>query len=239
MINCIFVSSTSACFEWQNDCAYYCEKEYTVLINGRECFHGNTNVFSLFDLEPNTEYNLSIKDSDERLSFKTSNETVAISVKDFGAVGDGVTDDSIACQSAVNCLPKGGRLYFPKGTYVVSPINLKSHITLELSEGATLVGIPDKSRYPRLPGEIFDIKNGESVHIGTWEGNAVPMHQALIFSEYAEDITIVGRGTVDGNARAAGWWEDIYNFEYDKVVWKKEEMETNLRKLIGEIDENC
>ena len=214
MINCIFVSSTSACFEWQNDCAYYCEKEYTVLINGRERFHGNTNVFSLFDLEPNTEYNLSIKDSDEHLSFKTSNETVAISVKDFGAVGDGVTDDSIACQSAVNCLPKGGRLYFPSGTYVVSPINLKSHITIELAEGATILGIADKTGYPKLPGEIYDIKNGESVHIGTWEGNAVPMHQALIFSEYAEDITIVGRGVIDGNARAAGWWEDIYNFEY-------------------------
>ena len=45
MINCIFVSSTSACFEGQNGSVYYCEKEYTVLINGRECFHGNTNFF--------------------------------------------------------------------------------------------------------------------------------------------------------------------------------------------------
>ena len=33
--------------------------------------------------------------------------------------------------------------------------------------------------------------------------------------------------------------DDIYNFEYEKVIWKKEDMENNLRKLIGEIDENC
>ena len=32
---------------------------------------------------------------------------------------------------------------------------------------------------------------------------------------------------------------NIYNSKYDKVVWKKENMEENLRKLIGEIDENC
>lgn len=32
--------------------------------------------------------------------------------------------------------------------------------------------------------------------------------------------------------------EDIYDFEYDKVVWKKDEMEISLRKLIGEIDES-
>ena len=32
---------------------------------------------------------------------------------------------------------------------------------------------------------------------------------------------------------------NIYNSKYNKVVWKKENMEENLRKLIGEIDENC
>ena len=73
---------------------------------------------------------------------------------------------------------------------------------MELSEGATILGIPDKARYPRLPGEIYDIKNGESVHIGAWEGNAVPMHQALIFSEYAEDITISGLAAKFGFERS-------------------------------------
>ena len=31
---------------------------------------------------------------------------------------------------------------------------------------------------------------------------------------------------------------DIYNSNHQNIVWKKEEMENNLRKLIGEIDEN-
>lgn len=32
---------------------------------------------------------------------------------------------------------------------------------------------------------------------------------------------------------------EIYNNEFNKTVWKKDEMENNLRKLIGELDENC
>lgn len=44
-----------------------------------------------------------------------------ISVKDYGAVGDGVTDDTAAIQAAVNAAIGGlGKVYFPAGTYYVS-----------------------------------------------------------------------------------------------------------------------
>jgi len=47
-----------------------------------------------------------------------------VSVKDFGAVGDGVTDDTVAIQNAINYLsPLGGTLYFPRGSYIVSDPN--------------------------------------------------------------------------------------------------------------------
>lgn len=43
-----------------------------------------------------------------------------VSVKDFGAVGDGVTDDYAAIAAAWNyCYPIGASLYFPSGTYLV------------------------------------------------------------------------------------------------------------------------
>jgi len=43
-----------------------------------------------------------------------------VSVKDFGAVGDGVADDTAAIQAAINSVSAGGQVYFPSGTYKIS-----------------------------------------------------------------------------------------------------------------------
>ena len=43
-----------------------------------------------------------------------------ISVKDFGAVGNGTTDDSYAIQAALNAVGNGGRLYVPAGKYLIN-----------------------------------------------------------------------------------------------------------------------
>ena len=40
-----------------------------------------------------------------------------VSVKDFGAVGDGVANDTVVIQAAINSLPSGGTLTFPPGNY--------------------------------------------------------------------------------------------------------------------------
>ena len=48
----------------------------------------------------------------------------AANVLDFGAVGDGVTDDTAAIQAAIDSLsPLGGTLWIPKGAYIVSDAN--------------------------------------------------------------------------------------------------------------------
>ena len=51
-------------------------------------------------------------------------------VKQFGALGDGVTDDTDAIQVAVNAIGEsgGGTLLFPPGTYVVRSVGLRAGI---------------------------------------------------------------------------------------------------------------
>lgn len=60
------------------------------------------------------------------------------SVKSYGAVGDGTTDDTTAIQNAINATAAGGTLYFPPGTYSVTSTGTTS--ILVAVNGITLQG---------------------------------------------------------------------------------------------------
>lgn len=210
----LFTSPVSACFELENDAPYYAPVHYTVWLDGEKYMESDSNVFSLFSLRPATAYRLKVtgEGMEEELAFTTKAVTAGVNVKDFGALGDGVADDTVTIQAAIHCLPEGGLLHFPAGTYRTGPLALKSHITLSLGEGAVLLGDTDRSHYPVIPGELNDLFTGEPRVYGAWEGNAVPMCQALIFAEHARDITVVGPGTVDGNAQNSEFWTRFKEF---------------------------
>lgn len=56
----------------------------------------------------------------------------SISVFDFGATGNGTTDDTVAIQNAVNAC-YGASLYFPPGNYkITSAINILSSIVIQV-----------------------------------------------------------------------------------------------------------
>ena len=63
-------------------------------------------------------------------------------VKDYGALGDGMRDDTAAIQAAINSLPStGGTVFIPAGTYMidtVKKIQLRSYMLLQLDPGAIL-----------------------------------------------------------------------------------------------------
>ena len=59
-----------------------------------------------------------------------------LNVKDYGATGNGSTDDTTAIQNALNAIATGGGLFFPAGTYVLS-----SQLTCTLSPSGSAVSI--------------------------------------------------------------------------------------------------
>ncbi|MBR2843829.1 MAG: glycoside hydrolase family 28 protein [Solobacterium sp.] len=213
MIKTLFQGSSSACFEIQNHSPYYSPEEYTVRLDGREVYHGHENVFSVFELKPDTEYELNVRfsETEETLSFRTESENCCINVRSFGAVGDGVHEDTAAIQTAINMIPEKGRLYFPEGTYLTLPLTLRSHITIELSENAVLLGSTDRERYPIIPAIIEDAY-GKEIPFAGFEGIEQDAYQSLIQGSYVNDVQIVGKGRIDGNGQNGDWWKKFNEF---------------------------
>ena len=107
-------------------------------------------------------------------------------VRSSGAVGDGVTDDTLAFQKALTqCADEGGgEVVVPAGNYLIGSVVMGSKTTLRVEPGATLTGKDDKDAYP-----VRQIR---------WEGRWRDGHRALIFAENAHDIAIVGPGGIVG-----------------------------------------
>src|SRR5262245_12750745 len=105
-------------------------------------------------------------------------------VRDFGAKGDGTTLDTAAIQSAIDaCVgDKGGTVLVPAGNFVVGTIELKSNVKLHLAAQGRLLGSGVPDHY----------KAGNGIPPGN--GNIV-----LISAANAENVTIEGQGTIDGN----------------------------------------
>lgn len=74
-------------------------------------------------------------------------------VKDFGAVGDGVTDDSAAIQAALDAMTTGSSLYFPDGVYIIGTTLLFPTV-----DGVTLWCAPGSNG--RFSGATLRAKTG-------------------------------------------------------------------------------
>ena len=113
-------------------------------------------------------------------------------VRQYGAKGDGKSKDTAFVQKAIDACTAGkggGIVEVPDGTFVIGPILLKSNMTLRLEKAATLLGSPDRADYPQ----------------GTFARH--PTVQPLISSLNADNISITGEGTIDGNGQI--WWDYV------------------------------
>jgi polygalacturonase len=112
-------------------------------------------------------------------------------VRAFGAVGDGKTKDTAAFQQALDACAHagGGEVLVPPGNYLIGSVQLGSRTVLRLSKDAIITGSPDKADYPMTRVR--------------WEGRWEQGRRALIYSEGADDIAIIGPGRIDGNAKVA------------------------------------
>jgi polygalacturonase len=116
-------------------------------------------------------------------------------VKDYGAKGDGSTNDAAAVNKAIAAANKagGGVVDFPKATYKIgSSLHMMSNVTLNLESGSLLKGT--SSGYDKAESNPYD-KYQDYGHSH--------FHDAMIWGDGLTNIGFTGSGTIDGGGSFA------------------------------------
>lgn len=203
---------------------YYYEEEFDIYLNDKYIRSENRNVFSIFDLSPSTSYKIKINNED--IEFNTLSEEVCLNVKEFNAVGDGTSDDTVKIQAAIMCCPNNGCVYIPKGIYLVSALYLKSNMMLYFEKGAKLLAKTDRMAYPIHPGLV------DNYNFGVWEGSEVNNFSSIINCMFIENTIICGEGEIDSQAENGDWY---HNHRQMNIAWRGHSLFFNRSKNIDVI----
>ena len=128
--------------------------------------------------------------------------------ENYGAVGDGNTNDVKAIQSAIDEAEKsgGGTVVLESGkTYYSSSVILKKNVELHLQKGSRLKATNDINEYFRPCNFINDKTN-------TLIGNPVTGKPSFcfIYGFEADGCSITGEGTIDSNGHSFVERKDRY-----------------------------
>lgn len=125
----------------------------------------------------------------------------SVNIKDFGAIGDGLTLNTQAIEKAIKTLDKqgGGHLIVPAGVWLSGLISLKDNIDLHLEKNAILMATPDR-------GQFFKVKDGVR------DARCTP----FINASKRKNISITGEGIIDGNGKM---WRPVKRQKVSDVEW--------------------
>lgn len=112
-------------------------------------------------------------------------------ILDYGAVSDTTRLSTSALQRAIDeCSASGGgTVLVPAGSYKTGSIILRSHVTLNLENGATIYGSTDIKDYTPVSTSYVSLRTN------------TPTVQ-LIYADSVSHVAITGQGVIDGRGKA-------------------------------------
>ena len=135
-------------------------------------------------------------------SYTAFSQKLQKNIIDFGARPDGITNNTIVIQNAIDEVYKlgGGKVIVPRGRFVTGVLHLKSNVELNINEEAVLLASTNITDY------------GISLKVS-----------ALIVADNEKNISITGKGLIDGQSdllindiyvrlRKGEWYDDEWRF---------------------------
>jgi hypothetical protein len=132
-----------------------------------------------------------------------------VSVKDFGAVGDGVADDTTAFQNAINAVSDNGLVLVPAGDYVVTAVTSTKNILWVASSaklnGSNMSKLSMTDNLPALNSPFAIISNLASNVAGQNAGIKVVVGPNDVATPGANDF-VAGTFFTSSSATRGGLW---------------------------------
>lgn len=127
-------------------------------------------------------------------------------IEDFGAKGDGITNNAMAINDAISECNKngGGKVVIPNGIWLSGPIVLLSNVNLYLEKNAVLYFIKDRKQYPVIVSK-YEEENKYKCH-------------PQIYAVDQENIAITGAGVIDG---AGEYWRHVKKYKMTDIQWNE------------------
>lgn len=181
-------------------------KAFYAADNGDRQVKIDQHNFTVDGLRPATEYHFTVRavHADGSLSApsktlvqRTAARSSRCDITSHGAVGDGKVLNTSAIQDTITACPAGGTVYVPRGVFKTGALFLKSDMTLEVAEGATLLASGRAEDYPVSMGYL--LYTYSTTQRPPSLINALDRNRRTAGAFH--NIRIVGRGTIDGN----GW----------------------------------
>lgn len=118
-----------------------------------------------------------------------------ISLDDMGVIAGSDRVCTKQLQQAIDLchMRGGGTVVIPGGVFTTGSIRLRTSVCLELEAGAVLLGSSDPADYPAQPTPAYRSLKDASAF------------RALLYAEGEENISVVGRGTIDGQGAKFAW----------------------------------
>ncbi|WP_419874840.1 glycoside hydrolase family 28 protein [Candidatus Pristimantibacillus sp. PTI5] len=130
----------------------------------------------------------------------------SVRITDFGAVGDGRTDNTDAFRQATEACVNagGGRVVIPPGIWLTGPIKLASRLELHAQNGAVIRFSKRFDDYPLIASQF--------------EGKPSIRCQSPLDAEGADHVAITGKGVFDGGGEA---WRPVKRWKMTDKQWER------------------